>query len=217
MKSFLGGEARRTSALAWLFTVSMGGTTRPPSRDHPPPRAPIGPHSAAGTHQGPFPLSMVFLWEAKLWSWPDRSRTSRSLGLHHLHPLPNLGAFMEDRLKSVSCQQKASHRHPLSAGSEEAWSPQWSPSPLGQHLSDVEDMPTGPQCSPGHGTRGSVWEMWPRAWLSRPLAEYLLVPHHAASHPNAFAPQADQKASSPLMAQFCVKRLPDYLTISCAH
>lgn len=56
----------------------------------------------------------------------------------------------------MSCQQKASHRHPLSAGSEEGWSSQWSPSPLGQHLSSVENMPTGPQCSPGHGTRVMV-------------------------------------------------------------
>lgn len=74
----------------------------------------------------------------------------------------------------------------------------------------------GPQTRVDPNTRGSVWEMLPRA-ISAAHSEHLPVPHRAASPLDAFAPQRDQKASSPLIAGFSVERLPDYLTISCAH
>lgn len=135
--------------------------------------------------------------------------------------------FREDRLKSVSCQQRVCTAIPFLQETEGQLSlavtiSYCTASKECQGRAHKAPVCTrtrheggGPQPAPDMG--GSVWETLPRACLGRPLAQHLLVPHHAASPHNAFAPQRDQKASNPLIARVCVERLPDYLTISCTH
>lgn len=227
------GEAKRTSALAWLYTVhtATGGTARTPqltsqqtlSTDHPSATIPL--REPAGD-------LFLFPWfSTGKQSYRAGQREAGHPGAwegHGLHPLLGLGAFREDRSKSLSCQQQVLHRCPLSAGDREGQSslavPISSCVPSKQCQGHAHEAPVctrtwheGDGPWPDPDTRGSMWETWPRDSLSRPLLQHLPVPHHEASPHNAFAPQGDQKASNPLITRFCVERLPDYLTISCTH